>query len=354
MIRIYRRHLEKCDFTSEKERRCKCPIHAEGSIGDEKIRRSLNLTSWTAATRLVRDWEIAGTSESKAPPITLKEAHAIYLADLESRGISKSARRKCEILGTKLIEFTEDRNIRDLDSLGVAELTEFRTTWKGWGPLTHGKYIERLRAEFKFFLQRKWVLANPATFIKPPKTPKGTVVPFDDAELTKIHAASGKPRIRAFVLLLQYSGLRISDAVKLRVSDVRDGKLCITTKKTGSVVWLPLPPFVLSTLESLNATTYYFWTGESKLSTAVGSWRRSLEVVFTAAGVAGNPHKFRHTFATTLLSNGTSVEQVAKILGNSPKIVERHYDHWIKERMDQIELAVKKTWKAPPLVLVKK
>ncbi|HXA15777.1 MAG TPA: tyrosine-type recombinase/integrase [Thermoanaerobaculia bacterium] len=38
------------------------------------------------------------------------------------------------------------------------------------------------------------------------------------------------------------------------------------------------------------------------------------------AGVSGYPHRFRHTLATELLSEGVSVEIVAAILGHSPRI----------------------------------
>jgi Domain of unknown function (DUF932) len=68
LIRIYRRHLKSCPHTSENDRRCRCPIWAEGSLGDERVRRSLNLTSWEAAQRWVRDREIAGTATHKTVP----------------------------------------------------------------------------------------------------------------------------------------------------------------------------------------------------------------------------------------------------------------------------------------------
>ena len=78
MIRIYRGHLTSCPHTSQRERRCKCPIHCEGQLGEETIKlRSLNLTSWEAATKTVRDWEAAGTTKA-APRIKVKEVIARY------------------------------------------------------------------------------------------------------------------------------------------------------------------------------------------------------------------------------------------------------------------------------------
>jgi hypothetical protein len=52
----------------------------------------------------------------------------------------------------------------------------------------------------------------------------------------------------------------------------------------------------------------------------------------------------RHAFATDLLSKGVPVSEVAAILGNSPRIVEKHYSQWIQSRQTAIDSAVKGTW----------
>ena len=169
------------------------------------------------------------------------------------------------------------------------------------------KSIERLRAFFRFCQQSKWIAESPAQFLKPPKVEPTTIAVFTDAELSKLQATIRRPIMRAFVLTLLYTGLRISDAVRLRKQEIVDSKLCIRTKKTKALVWLPLPPALLEALEALEAlkaTDYYFWTGESKLSTVIGSKRRGLAKLLKRAGVEGNPHKFRHTLATNLLANG--------------------------------------------------
>lgn len=50
MLTIFRRHLRACiDQRGVKPRdfkKCACPIHVEGSLAGEKIRRALDLTSW--------------------------------------------------------------------------------------------------------------------------------------------------------------------------------------------------------------------------------------------------------------------------------------------------------------------
>jgi site-specific recombinase XerD len=49
----------------------------------------------------------------------------------------------------------------------------------------------------------------------------------------------------------------------------------------------------------------------------VADWQRSIAKLLKLAGVKGSAHTFRHTFATSPLQNGVSVEFVARLMGHS-------------------------------------
>ena len=68
MIALYRRHVAGCKNKSRKQRNCRCPIWAEGTVHDEKVRRSLELSNWEAAVRLIREWEINKPSSTLTVP----------------------------------------------------------------------------------------------------------------------------------------------------------------------------------------------------------------------------------------------------------------------------------------------
>ncbi len=165
----------------------------------------------------------------------------------------------------------------------------------------------------------------------------------------------GAKRLRALVLLLRFSGLRIQDAATLRRDRIRDGKLFLDTAKTGTPVCMPLPDFVVNALEALPAKSalHFFWTGNGKPKHATTYWQVRLKKLFRNAGIPdGHAHRFRDTFAVENLLAGVPLERVSVLLDHSSiRITERHYSPWVSSRQEQLEADVRRTWAADPICL---
>lgn len=350
MLRLIRRHLKDCKFSSTRYRRCSCPIHVYGTLGGEKIRKALDQTSWEAASDLITSWTAAGqigVIREEIPAVS--EAVEKFLADAKSRHLSRETIRKYEnLLEKRLLPWCEKKGHRLLKQLTVPALRDFRNSWED-GPLYATKNLERLKAFFGFC--KPWMKDNPAAELKSPQVEANPTLPFSAIEMKKILAAcdryrGDKDRIRAFVLVMRYSGLRISDTISLRRDQVKGGKVQLYTAKTGQPVWVPVPAVVTKALGRLvPAGERYFWNGSGKLTTRVSNWSRYLDSVFTLAKIdGGRSHRFRDTFATNLLLSGCPVEDVAALLGNSPKVVVKHYAPWIRERQIRLEERVRAAW----------
>jgi integrase len=93
---------------------------------------------------------------------------------------------------------------------------------------------------------------------------------------------------------------------------------------------------------------YFFYDGSSQPESMVKSWDRVFKKVAENAEppVANcHPHRFRDTFAVSLLLKGVTLDSVSKLLGHSSiKITERHYAPWVKARQDHLESEVRKIW----------
>jgi integrase len=69
----------------------------------------------------------------------------------------------------------------------------------------------------------------------------------------------------------------------------------------------------------------------------IGIADRTLAAVFRKSGVVGAyPHRFRHTLATDILTQGGCIQDVADVLGISAKIAEKHYAKWTRARQHRI------------------
>ena len=271
----------------------------------------------------------------------LQDACKDFLADAEARKLSEATRSKFQLLFKQLKAFAADQGVRHIDEFNLALLRKFRSSWRD-SSISALKKLERLRAFFRFTQEAGWIAENPASRIKNPTVTQRPTMPFTQDQMVPILSAvdeypdgygltgqANAVRLRAFVLLLRYSGLGIGDAVTLRRDRLEGVRLFLYTAKTQVPVYCPLPDFVVEALESCPGThpDYFFWTGASRINSAVGDWQRSLRKLFAIAGIdGGHAHRFRDTFAVELLLKGVPLERVSVLLGHrSVKVTEKHY-----------------------------
>jgi len=365
MLTVYRRHIQTCAHRLEgrKYRRCRCPIWADGFIGGQEIRKTLNTRDWEEAQGVIREWEAEGSQPAEPDPVTVTQAWKEFLADAKARNLREPTIYKYELLSRQMERFTQDCGVRFMRELDLPLLRKFRATWpnQNLGAL---KKLEYLRAFVRFAHDCKWIDENPARKLESPKVKQRPTMPFTPEHMAEILVASEKygmkcrggkyrgpenvRRIRALVLVLRHSGLRIGDAVTLERSRIAGDKLFLYTAKTGTPVYCPLSDFVLTALEAIPRISekYFFWTGESRIESATGDWQRTLKAVFELAKIPdGHAHRFRDTFAVGLLQAGVPMERVSVLLGHSSiKVTEKYYAPWVRARQEQLEADVRRSW----------
>jgi integrase len=77
---------------------------------------------------------------------------------------------------------------------------------------------------------------------------------------------ANQTRLRTMTLLMRWSGLRIRDAVTLERHRLNGDSLLLYQAKTGTPVYVPLPPQVVEALEDIPPgpkpnPRYFFWSG---------------------------------------------------------------------------------------------
>ncbi len=347
-LNLYRRHLKKCQFAERgrSHTKCPCPIWADGELNGKRYRRSLGTRDWQRAIR-----KLAAIEDPRAPRLK-PVSEAITAFEQHCRDLAAATQAKYRITLCHLRAYCDRVGIADLSEITLEHLDAFRAS-RALGSLSALKELQRLRYFFGFCVERNWMAENVAKKTKVPRNIKPPeVVPYEPAEIARMIAACDvlgrapyeRLRAKALILLLRYTGLRITDAITLGRDRVRAGQLLLHTQKTGGTVFLPIPTELQAALDSLpiprgthGRPAHFFWNGTMSKRAIKGVASRTLATVFNLSGVPGaHAHRFRHTLATEILVKGGTEQDVADILGISPAIVRKHYAKWTQARQQRI------------------
>jgi site-specific recombinase XerD len=349
MLSLYRRHLHACPHRGKGigYTKCSCPIWVDGELNEKRFRKSTGLRDWARALKRIEKWEEKPEQAGATP--TLAEAIASYLGDCRARDLQDSTLTSYEKALQHLQDFCPGRGA---DQIDLAVLTDFRASRK-IKTSTSSKEIEILRAFCAFAVDRGWMAANYAKKLTRPKLKDPPTLPFEPNEVDLILDACDKlrnkgtpERTRAMVLVMLYSGMRISDTMKLRreAVDMDTGALMLRTMKTGAPLYCRLGALAVEALAALPSEgEYFFWSGRGTLSTAISNARKVLNRVFKLAGIKGHPHRFRDTFSVSLLAAGEDLRTVQLLLGHSSiETTERHYAPYVERFQRVLDAATAK------------
>lgn len=204
--------------------------------------------------------------------------------------------------------------------------------------------LSTLRSFYKFLQLEGIVANNPTLKIVPPKTAKRLPSFVREADmdhlLSEIHFSKDFAGIRdrLVIELLYGTGMRLSELLSLKVSDVDGGvssikvtgkrnkqrvipltqKLQLLLKeyiKVRSVVFAEAPYELIVTNKGVKAYEGLVYRISKKYIGQVSSVHKK------------SPHVLRHTFATVLLNNGADLNVIKELLGHSNISTTSVYTH---------------------------
>ena len=376
LITVFVRHSPGCKYAGDEFcKRCNCRKHLRWTQNGKQHRRKAGTRSWTEAEDVKRRLEdhLAGRAPATLyNAVPLGTAVGVFRADKENQGLTRDVLNKYERELTRLEGFAAKNDVFTVQGLTRELLISYQADWPVLYPSsnTRSSVQARLKNFLRFCYDSKYLDRVPRlSSIKVDEPPTLPLTAKEYAHLlatipdtfTGHHCfAPDKPRkVRAFVQLMRWSGLAISDAASLQRSESqydngqRLHRIVTSRQKTGTHVSVPLPHDVAKeVLAVLNGNPrYVFWSGNGLVSSTVTHWQDDLRKLFKAAGItsAGNmlSHRLLDTFAVDLLEKGVPLEEVSKLLGHeSIKTTERSYAKWVKGRQDRLDSLVSATWKS--------
>jgi site-specific recombinase XerD len=188
-----------------------------------------------------------------------------------------------------------------------------------------------LRFLYRNTLGRDWVIQH----IPCPKKPRKLPVILSLEEVSRFFDAISNIKHRAIVMTAYAGGLRISEVVSLRISDIDSQRMVIRVEqgKGRKDRYLPLSPKLLTILreywKAVRPTDWLFPGGRPGKHIS----RSRIERVCQKAPRASRLPKqvtvrmLRHSFATHLLEAGNDVRKIQILLGHRSLATTQRYTH---------------------------
>jgi integrase len=203
-----------------------------------------------------------------------------------------------------------------------------------YGDSTVRKYLVALSTMFRWAIVKGLIESNPAEGVRrPPEPDREVVVLSRDDEKALLEVADRETRLVIDFYLA--SGMRRGEALDLRWNQVdrNGGAILIHKSKTGKGRSIPLNNRLTGILDRLSAVRHLH--SDFVLCDRAGKpldryvLTRQMESAFDAAEVTTQKgtcfNLFRHTFGSRLAEAGHSMATIARIMGNSAAVCERHY-----------------------------
>ena len=154
------------------------------------------------------------------------------------------------------------------------------------------------------------------------------------AEVKKMLASITNIKHKCIIKLLYGCGLRLSELLNLKLSDIDSELMLVHVKDTKGnkdrVVMLSTT--LLDDLRKYykdHYPKYYLFEGQSGGKYSSKSVQNIVKIAATKGGISKpvTPHILRHSFATHLLENGTDIRYIQKLLGHNSVKTTEIYTH---------------------------
>jgi site-specific recombinase XerD len=292
-------------------------------------------------------------------PILLLDLAKNYNLKLKERvGIDYkiATYKKYQITEQKLIAFIKslgksDIRIKDLSNEFIVDFNTFMKQYYGNDQNTTCKHLKNLKTYIKYAVSKGWLLKSPFNDFRISYKPKEK--PYlsmnELLQLEKHEFNVPKLELVKDLFLFQcYTGLSFSDLMELKGINLTtgiDGNFWIIKNrlKTDVRSAIPLLPKALIILNKHNCN-YVNNLSESLFKVGkIQSYNAYLKQIADFTGIQKqlSSHAGRRTFASTVaLTNGISIESIAKMLGHSNSRITHQYarvsDLKIANEMDKI------------------
>ncbi len=216
---------------------------------------------------------------------------------------------------------------------------------------TVSRKISSLRGFYKYLINNKVIDSNPFSLVSLPKKERHLPRFFYYNELEemfqvpKLNTALGQ-RDRLLLEMLYATGVRVSELVNIKVSDINGEEIRVLGKGNKERI-VEFGDYAESILElylkegykhlNIKKSEYLFLNNRGgKLTTRGVRYILDNIINKTTIDKKISPHMLRHTFATHLLNEGCDLLTVQELLGHESLTATSIYTHITNDRLKEV------------------
>ena len=209
--------------------------------------------------------------------------------------------------------------------------------------------ISSLKSLYLYLIKKNILKNSPISQVITPKKEKYLPSSMSEEEVDRLLKSPDpsnktEKRDKAMIEMLYATGMRISELVNLKLTDV-DMQRCVA-KVFGKGKKERLIPFGEAALEALSdyisdrdksVSKEIFLSNRGKKLSRVAFWQR-IKIYLIRENLKNSisPHTLRHAFATHLLNRGADLRSVQLLLGHSDLSTTQIYTHIAKQRLSEV------------------
>jgi len=230
---------------------------------------------------------------------------------------------------------------KNISELTKDQITEFLYIESQKG-LSYG-YQNQIINAIKFYYEK--VLGRKRDFYDIPraKRPHKLPVVFSEEEIIQLLDQVTNLKHRCVLFLIYSGGLRISEAVNIKISDIDSTRNLILIragkgKKDRTTLLSQTLLEMLRHYYKLYKPKDYLFEGESGGQYSVKAIQNVFNKALKSSGIKKDAtvHTLRHSFATHLLERGTDLRYIQDLLGHESSKTTEIYTHITKKGMNKI------------------
>lgn len=206
--------------------------------------------------------------------------------------------------------------------------------------------ISALRGLFNFLLVEGTVTHNPLEDIEIPKyTPPIPEVLSEQEVIELLNLPTGSRtslRDKTILELLYATGLRVSELIKLKKSDINlEGGFLVASGKRSKERVVPMGTYSKDAIKSYLEKEkprgiFLFPNKRGNMLTRQAIWKFIRKYGLKMEKSHISPHTMRHTFATHLLEGGADLRSIQILLGHEDISTTQIYTHVDSKRLKEI------------------